>query len=61
MTDDKTKLATVPTELTLRDMFAMAALNGLLSTDEGQAVEHWSNCEAAYELADRMLEARKPK
>lgn len=43
-------------EVTLRDMFAMQALNGLLS---GNWYTFKEIPKAAYELADAMLIARK--
>lgn len=60
-------------ELTLRDQFAMSAMNGLLSNSGGviQANSHtgtgWVNtsakgtAELAYEIADVMLKAREVK
>lgn len=59
------------TERNLRDDFAMAALSGLLSSSEnvtdilGVARKHGGNMatvasDIAYEIADAMLEARKP-
>lgn len=50
----------IPTVLTLRDQFAMAALTGLLSGPaprRSMPADWWSS--QAYELADVMLEARK--
>ncbi len=40
----------------LRDKFAMAALNGLLSEQAGQCKV---DAEVAYKYADAMMEARK--
>lgn len=48
-------------EKTLRDEFAMAALNGMASIalDDGDMIMGWRNMsEAAYEAADAMLVAR---
>jgi hypothetical protein len=45
------------TELTIRDKFAMSALNGLLSYQAGQCTK--VDAEFAYNQADAMLEARK--
>ena len=45
-------------KLTLRDQFAMAALNGLLATtsESGQSLEDYTKW--AYKYADAMMEAR---
>ena len=49
--------------MTLRDYFAAQALNGILSgpaSREGVPMKEWFDApEAAYRLADAMLEARK--
>lgn len=45
------------TELTIRDKFAMSALNGLFSYQAGQCTK--VDAEFAYNQADAMLEARK--
>lgn len=49
---------------TLRDQFAMSALQGMLTTAGGQCLHGLDGIElqtatAAYRLADAMLEARK--
>lgn len=51
---------------TLRDQFAMAALTGILSITGGMAEGERGTIPAfvsdlAYETADAMMEARKPK
>jgi len=43
---------------TLRDRFAMAALQGLLAANNGRTLQ--GSISVAYEIADAMLEARKP-
>ena len=45
-------------ELTLRDYFAAAALQGMLSDSNLQA-DYFEFSQRAYEMADAMLEARK--
>jgi hypothetical protein len=49
--------------LTLRDRFAMAALTGLLArgAHDHDKREGHRYYELSYEIADGMLEARKPK
>lgn len=53
-----------PTELTLRDYFAAAALQGLLANPDTQ-LSTWRICDKhvyidlAYEYADRMLKKRE--
>jgi hypothetical protein len=48
----------IPLEMpTLRDQFAMAALNSLMSDDNGLRPDVIANL--AYEIADQMMEARK--
>jgi len=46
-------------EITLRDIFAMSALNGILSDCDGYSQQH--QAEIAYQFADAMLKARKNK
>ena len=46
---------------TLRDRFAMAALTGLLAGDSVGGLSANGAAYGAYEIADAMLEARKPK
>jgi hypothetical protein len=41
----------------LRDCFAMFAMNGMLSS----GLRDYSVAKTAYEMADAMLEARKPE
>lgn len=61
-------------EVTLRDMFAMNAMNGILNDNMRTAVDDilrkddenkdfWTEriAEASYKLADAMLQARKKK
>jgi hypothetical protein len=57
-----TARAAFPEQETMRDRFAMAALNGMLAS----GTEHWDGTgdekrysKLAYEAADAMLEARK--
>lgn len=47
-----------PDLLTLRDKFAMAAMNGLISGEE-VIVDYSTIAMAAYGIADAMMEARK--
>lgn len=59
---DATATVTIREEPTLRDRFAMAALAGLLTPgDVGKEAKTALIAEAAYAIADAMLEARKPK
>lgn len=44
-------------EVTLRDMFAIAALKGIVSANQMPRPEY--HAELAYEYADAMLKARK--
>jgi hypothetical protein len=54
------------TEVRLRDQFATAALNGMLSSSSGSVVDPWDFsvqlkqdiADAAYSFADKMLKAR---
>ena len=48
-------------ETDLRDVFAMFALNGLMSCGDNDTVPYKVLASNAYEVADQMLEARKPK
>lgn len=55
------RIANSSPEKTLRDEFAMAALNGMASIalDDGDMIMGWRNMsEAAYKAADAMLAAR---
>lgn len=55
------RIANLSPERTLRDEFAMAALNGMASIalDDGDMIMGWRNMsEAAYKAADAMLAAR---
>ena len=45
----------------LRDCFAMFAMNGLISRGRDEMLMGEALCKAAYDYADFMLEARKPK
>jgi hypothetical protein len=45
----------------LRDVFAMFALNGMMSCGNNDTVPYKVLASNAYEVADQMLEARKPK
>ena len=45
----------------LRDCFAMFAMNGLISRGCDEILAGHALCKAAYDYADAMLEARKPK
>jgi hypothetical protein len=47
--------------LTLRDLFAMSALNGLLSTEWGIDESAVQIADVAYLQADAMLERRRQK
>ena len=51
-----------PPDLTLRDVFAMAALSGLLAYADGDRLsERWDHndfAEEAYSHADAMMKAR---
>lgn len=56
----------IPQHGNLRDQFAMAAMNGLMSTYWETQDEYTSGaelvkcqCESAYEYADEMLKARE--
>jgi hypothetical protein len=44
-------------EQDLRDCFAMFAMNGMLSS----GLRDYSVAKTAYQMADEMLEARKPQ
>lgn len=44
-------------QVTLRDQFAMAALQGMNLPDEAEYKDHYAV--SAYQYADAMLEARK--
>jgi hypothetical protein len=48
-------------EIELRDLFAMAALQGILPTPYGQAASNENVSASAYAVADEMLKARKRK
>ena len=48
-------------EVTLRDLFAMSALQGILPTPYGQGAENENVAASAYAIADAMLQARKKK
>ena len=56
--ESMTKPTVTVTEKTLRDEFAMAALTGCLA-GRNNNFERKEWAEAAYELADAMMEARK--
>lgn len=45
----------------LRDCFAMFAMNGLISRGRDEMLMGDALCKAAYDYADSMMEARKPK
>jgi hypothetical protein len=45
----------------LRDCFAMFAMNGLISRGHDELLMGDALCKSAYDYADAMLEARKPK
>jgi hypothetical protein len=47
----------MPEMATLRDQFAMAALNGMLADPQVQA--HQSTAGLAYQMADWMMESRE--
>lgn len=49
------------TELELRDLFAMNAMNGLIQTQWGTEVTEDCLARFAYKQADAMLEARSKK
>ena len=59
----------VQTGMSMRDYFAAAALNGLLSSGEKEFIPNESGClvnnkyiqDSAYRLADAMLAARRQK
>jgi len=48
-------------EQDLRDCFAMFALNGLMCCENNDTVPYDVLASNAYLVADKMLEARKPK
>ena len=48
-------------EVTLRDLFAMSALQGILPTSYGQNANNENVAASAYALADEMIKARKRK
>lgn len=48
-------------DLTLRDLFAMSALNGLCANDNYTGSKYRAFAETAYKLADEMLNKRKGK
>jgi len=54
MTDDR-----IPEQETLRDRFAMAALAGILGSDQERSYKRVAI--DAYKFADAMLETRKKK
>ena len=68
---EDSNLGVASNQPTLRDQFAMAVLNGMLSQEKSvaylnEAAKHPDPVNAhigkiCYELADAMLEARKPK
>ena len=45
----------------LRDLFAMSALQGMLGTDFGRTAENECIAASAYAIADEMLKARNRK
>lgn len=55
---EENKLYKDVSHITLRDIFAAAALNGLLA---GGKHSVWNATETAYEAADRMLMHREKK
>ena len=48
-------------EVTLRDLFAMSALQGILPTPYGQSANNENVAASAYAIADEMIKARKRK
>lgn len=64
--DEKLKPAPDKDQMTLRDQFAMAALNALIAKEYKDDVKRGAKgvpifAQYAYEYADAMMEARKPK
>lgn len=48
-------------EVKLRDLFAIAAMNAVLPTSWGMDTNNENIANFAYEMADEMLKARKRK
>ena len=48
-------------DLKMRDLFAMSALQGILPTPYGQNAQNENVAASAYAIADAMLAARKKK
>lgn len=59
--DDSVGYAILQREVTLRDQFAMAAMEGLISQSKGTAYDSSKSDGArwAYEIADAMLAERE--
>lgn len=49
------------TSITLRDLFAMHALQAILTSPEHRGLNEEESTQAAYSLADAMLKAREAK
>ena len=50
--------APIPIELTSRDLFAVFAMQAILSGHEGHHTNRWELARDAYRVADAMLEMR---
>jgi hypothetical protein len=50
--------APIPIELTSRDLFAVFAMQAILSGHEGSHTNRWELVRDAYRVADAMLEMR---
>ena len=50
--------AHIPIELTSRDLFAVFAMQAILSGHEGSHTNRWELARDAYRVADAMLEMR---
>ncbi len=53
--------APIPIELTSRDLFAVFAMQAILSGHEGHHTNRWELARDAYRVADAMLEMREEK
>jgi hypothetical protein len=57
VTDDKGS-AKIEGGITLRDYFATAAMQAILTGNEGRYNNRWELVDDAYKVADAMIEAR---
>lgn len=58
VTDDKGS-ARIEGGITLRDYFATAAMQAILTGNDGRSSNRWELANDAYKVADAMLEARE--